>query len=112
MTEGPRDGDPPPFDPDATTQIPQPGDAPADPGALSDPGAPVASWPEEPAPQPPGPAAPEPQAPGPEAPEQELEAQDPRPAWLIPATSAAGALVAGLLLGWLVWSGGDDDSEL
>lgn len=96
MTEGPRDGELPPFDPDATTQIPQPGSAPSDPGAPADP------WPEEP----------DHQGPGPEEPEQGLAPEDARPAWLIPVVSAVGALLAGLLLGWLVWSGGDDDSDL
>lgn len=32
--------------------------------------------------------------------------------WLSPVLAAVGALLVGLLLGWLVWSGGDGDRDL
>jgi len=48
----------------------------------------------------------------PEEPEDLEPEAEGRPAWLVPLFAGTGALVAGVLLGWLVWSGGDDASDL
>lgn len=39
------------------------------------------------------------------------EPMETRPAWVTPTIAGVGALIVGLLAGWLIWSGGGDESD-
>ncbi|MCK0112942.1 PASTA domain-containing protein [Ornithinimicrobium sp. F0845] len=124
MTDRPWDEPPQPGDADVTREIPRPGYGSAGqgapggypgqgaPGGYSGQGAP-GGYPEQGTPG----GYPEQGTPG-GYPDQGGPPPDPVPEeeagskWLVPLLAALGALVAGLVLGWLIFSGGDDSSEL
>lgn len=46
-----------------------------------------------------------------QGPPEDLAEDDVRPPWLVPTVAGVGALLLGLVLGWLLWSGADEPAE-